>query len=91
MGRGVFVSRSEGERTTLRDALNRYLSSVTGKKRGAAQERSVIQHLLAEPIARASLARVRSSDIASLAGTWSRAGLAPATVNRRLAVLSPPV
>jgi len=88
MARGVYVSRTEGERTTLAEALERYQREVAEKKRGAVQERSIIQKLLAEPITRASLAHVRSSDIASLAESWSRAGLAPATVNRRLAVLS---
>lgn len=35
MDRGIFVSRKESERTTLLEALDRYLKEITGKKKGA--------------------------------------------------------
>jgi integrase len=38
MGRGIYVSRAEAERTTLHDALSRYLTEITPKKKGQAQE-----------------------------------------------------
>lgn len=38
MGRGIYVSRAEAERTTLHDALSRYLAEITPKKKGQSQE-----------------------------------------------------
>ena len=37
MARGVFVSRTEAEQTTLKEAFNRYLEEVTQKKRSKAR------------------------------------------------------
>lgn len=36
--RGVFVDRSEAERTTLADLIDRYISEVTPTKKGIKQE-----------------------------------------------------
>lgn len=46
MDRGIFVSRTEAESTTLRDALDRYLVEVTPTKKGQAQETSSARHAL---------------------------------------------
>ncbi|MFX1695860.1 hypothetical protein [Paraburkholderia sp. A1RO-1] len=43
MSRGVWVSRSEAEATTLYEALKRYEKDVSLSKKGAAQESSVIK------------------------------------------------
>ena len=88
MARGVFISRTEAENTTLADALRRYESEVSARKRGARQEESVIGMLHADPIAKTALARVRSSDVARMIERWRAAGYAPATIHRRLALLS---
>ncbi len=88
MVRGVFVSRAEAETTTLGEALRRYQAEITVSKRGRGQEESVIRLLLASPISRLSLARVRSADVARTVAGWRRSGLAPATVLRRLSILS---
>ncbi len=44
MIRGVFTDRSELERTTLGELLERYESEVTSEKAGARQERSRIKN-----------------------------------------------
>lgn len=44
MHRGVFIDRSEAERTTLKDTLQRYAAEVTPEKRSATRE---LQRILA--------------------------------------------
>jgi len=65
MARGIFVNSAESERTTLREALERYRREITVGKKSAAQEMSRIKIILAHPLALRSLSSVRSSDIAS--------------------------
>jgi len=86
--RGLWRDSTEAERTTLAEALDRYEREKTGEKRGEVQERSVLRGLRDEPLSRLTLARIRSADVATMAERWKRAGLAPATVRRRLSVLS---
>lgn len=86
--RGLWRDSTEAERTTLTEALDRYEREKTSEKRGEVQERSVLRGLHDEPLARLTLARVRSADVAQMVERWKRAGLAPATVRRRLSVLS---
>ncbi|MBI4999021.1 MAG: site-specific integrase [Rhodocyclales bacterium] len=86
--RGLWRDNSEAERTLLRDALDRYRDEVSVKKRGHDQERSLINILRDAQIARVTLARIRSADIASLVELWRKSGAAPATISRRLALLS---
>lgn len=87
MSRGVWVSRSEAEATTLFEALKRYEEEISLLKKGAAQESSVIKTCQAVELARRPLAAIRSSDIAKLRDRWLT-HYKPATVLRRLAVLS---
>lgn len=65
MARGTFVCRAESERTTVGEALTRYLLERTNAKKGAAPERSRVRKLLAHPLAMRSMASVRSSDVAA--------------------------
>lgn len=81
------MSRGEAESTTLREALERYKAEIVPHKRGKVQEESVIRILLTLPLALRPLASIRGVDIASLRDAWLR-DYAPATVLRRLAVLS---
>jgi integrase len=87
MSRGVWVSRSEAEATTLYEALKRYEEEVSLSKRGAAQEISVLKACKEVDLARRPLATIRSADVARLRDEWLKE-YKPATVLRRLAVLS---
>ncbi|MEM5330845.1 site-specific integrase [Paraburkholderia sp. JHI2823] len=87
MSRGVWVSRSEAEATTLYEALKRYENEVSLLKKGAAQEFSVIKTCKAVDLAKRPLATIRSADVAKLRDEWLK-DYKPATVLRRLAVLS---
>ncbi|MDE1181517.1 site-specific integrase [Paraburkholderia sp.] len=87
MSRGIWVSRSEAEATTLFEALKRYEEEVSLLKKGAAQESSIIKACQAIDLAKRPLATVRSADIAKLRDEWLK-NYKPATALRRLAVLS---
>jgi integrase len=87
MSRGVWVSRSEAEATTLYEALKRYEEEISLSKKGAAQELSVLKACKAVDLAKRPLATIRSADVAKLRDEWLK-DYKPATVLRRLAVLS---
>ncbi|SAL14262.1 recombinase [Caballeronia cordobensis] len=87
MSRGIWVSRSEAETTTLYEALRRYEDEISLTKKGAAQELSVLKTYKALDLAKRPLATIRSADIAKLRDEWLKE-YKPATVLRRLAVLS---
>lgn len=87
MARGVWLSRGEAESTTLREALERYQAEIVPHKKGKVQEDSIIRMLLTLPLALRPLASIRGADMASLCDAWLQ-DYAPATVLRRLAVLS---
>jgi len=87
MARGIWVSRSEAESTTLEELLDRYAKEVVPTKKGQAQEYSVLRVWRETELAIRTVAAVRSSDIASHRDEWLRS-FEPATVLRRLSVLS---
>ncbi|MBF3712072.1 site-specific integrase [Burkholderia pseudomallei] len=87
MARGVWVSRSEAEATTLYEALRRYEEEISLAKKGSAQESSVIKTCKAVDLAKRPLATIRSADVAKLRDVWLK-DYKPATVLRRLAILS---
>lgn len=64
MSRGIWVDRSEAERTTLKQALERYINEYTPKLRGSdkyiARARAIQRH----PLAPRFLATIRGADIA---------------------------
>lgn len=88
MTRGVWVSRGEAESTSLDEALKRYELEITPGKKTANGEKSFIRILRATSLAKRSLASIRSTDVAQLRDAWLKDGYAPATVVRRLALLS---
>lgn len=65
MDRGVYVSMREAERTTLREAFERYLHEITPGKKGARGEKQRIQQWLRHPLADRSLASIRGVDLAT--------------------------
>ena len=85
--RGTWRDGAEAERTTLRDALDRYGREVTPRKRGVDQEMSTLRTLSGERIADQALARIGSHDIASLRDRWRREGLSAGTIRRRMTTL----
>lgn len=88
MNRGVWLDRSEAETTMLHALLDRYEAEVMPALKGAVREKSVLGLWRQTPLAKRAMATIRSGDIAQQRDTWLSAGLAPATVLRRLARLS---
>jgi len=62
MVRGVYICRTEAERTTLGELLERYLSEVTPKKKGWREETSRIQRFMKHPLSKRMLATLRAVD-----------------------------
>lgn len=87
MSRGVWLSRSEAEATTLLDALDRYEREITPGKKSAVGEKSFLRIWRATPMSKSLLATIRSADVAKLRDQWLKE-YQPSTVLRRLAVLS---
>ncbi|WP_225561724.1 site-specific integrase [Rhodanobacter sp. DHB23] len=88
MNRGVWLDRSEAETTTLYALLDRYETEVMPALKGVVREKSVLGLWRDTPLSKRTVATIRSGDIAQQRDTWLAAGLAPATVLRRLARLS---
>ncbi len=85
---GEVLDLSEARRTTLGEALERYLAEVTPLKKGAKQERVRIQAWLRDPLAGRPLASIRSMDIAAWRNDRNAAGRAPTTVRNALTIIS---
>lgn len=86
MDRGVFIDRSEAERTTLAYILQRYLAEVSVRKLGFSQERSRINGLLSRPISTRILATLKSSDFSAYRES-RLAVVCGSTVNKELNIL----
>ncbi len=88
MDRGIFVSRAESERTTLAEALDRYLTEVTPSKKGAIREKDRINRWKNRPLAKCALAAIRGADLAKFRDDMRKAGKAENTIRLELALIS---
>ncbi|MHB1537499.1 MAG: tyrosine-type recombinase/integrase [Solirubrobacteraceae bacterium] len=86
--RGLWHDSSEAESTMLTECLDRYAREHVPRKRAPARERSHVNALRALHFASRAMARIRSADVAAARDAWTAAGHAPATIVRRIAVLS---
>ncbi len=57
--------RLEAERTTLHEALDRYLAEVVPLKKGVKQTSGIVRAWQQTPLARKALAAIRSADLAA--------------------------
>ena len=87
MDRGAFFSRKEAENTTLSEALDRYLTEITEKKKGSYQESRRIENLKIHSLGKRFLATIQGRDIAEYRDE-RLATVSPATVRRELVILS---
>lgn len=87
MSRGVWVSRSEGESTSLTELLDRYEREITPTKKGRAQEISVLRVWRATQLAGRAVATIRGVDMAKVRDQWLVTHES-STVLRRLSLLS---
>lgn len=90
MDRGIFVSRTEAEGTTLAEALNRYRTEIVPQKKNAERESRRVNGLIPMlgPLALRFLASIRGKDIMSFMKTRQAGCAGPNTVRLDLALLS---
>lgn len=85
---GVFVDRSEAERTTLDEALDRYAREIVPTKRYPGQERTRIARWRNHDLAWRPLAGLRGADFAQYRDARRAAGRAENTIRLELQVVS---
>ena len=90
MDRGIFFDRTEAERTTLADALERYRREVVPEKRHPYQENQRINRWLDYPITKRSLANLLGADFAAYRDARRAAGRAENTIRLELALQAEP-
>ncbi len=90
MDTGAWQDRSEGDRTTIREAFGRYLLEFTPGKAASAQraERNRIAHLQQSPIASIALSRLTGKDVADYIRWRQRSGAGANTVSLDLRSIS---
>ncbi len=88
MDRGVFLDRTEAERTTLSEALERYRREITVRKKSADRENVRINYWLTIPFAIRTLASLRSTDFAKFRDNRRNEGKADSTIRLDLALIS---
>jgi hypothetical protein len=65
IGRGMFLARTEAERTLLKDAIDRYGREISPTKRSGELEHYKLHVLRRSKLAQFSLANVRGVDVAA--------------------------
>lgn len=90
MDAGAWQDRSEGDRTTVAQALGRYLAEITPGKSSTtvANERARILRLQNYPLGRVSLSRLAGRDVAEFIQARLKDGVQGASVGSELAILS---
>ena len=84
---GAAVS-TEAERTTLREALQRYLTEITPSRKGARQERVRVKAWLRNPLAFRFLSQLRGADFAAHRDSRRAQGRAENTIAIELKLIS---
>ncbi len=85
---GAYVDRTEAERTTLHDALDRYLREVVPSKRYPDQERTRIARWQKHDLAWRTLANLRGADFAKYRDARRADGRAENTIRLELQIVS---
>jgi integrase len=88
MDRGAFISRAEAESTTLKNALERYATEISSKKKGAAQEITRIKRWQKHDLAVRFLSTIKGSDFAKFRDKRRAEGKAENTIRLDLALIS---
>lgn len=86
--KGVLLDTREAVRTSLKEALERYLREVTAGKRGKQAETSRINAWMASDIAHRPLLTIRGGDMAEHRDKRLAAGKSPNSVRLELAIIS---
>jgi integrase len=85
--RGQFLDRSEAERQSLAQIIERYRDEILGEeseKRGAEKERGHLKVISEDPVCKVRMSSLTSADIAKFRDRMKELDYAPATIVRRL-------
>lgn len=85
--RGLNIDRSEAEKNTLKELLERYLAEITPIKKGAATEAIRIRKLMKDPIAEHKAASLSGRSLAQYRDRRLKL-VSGSTVNRELNIIS---
>ncbi|MCR4665751.1 MAG: hypothetical protein K5657_00455 [Desulfovibrio sp.] len=88
MDRGVFVSRAEAEKTTLRKLLQRYLEESVPKLADPKREGNRVKYLMGRDLAKKFVVAIRSADIAGFIREPEAEGTGGNTIRLDIAALS---
>jgi integrase len=88
MDRGIFVSRVEAEKTTLGEALNRYLEVYVPRLAQERRERARVRFLQRRALASRFLASIRGRDVADFIQERTAEGVGANTIRLDLATIS---
>ena len=88
MDRGIFVDRTEAERTTFAEALERYETEITVRKKGAKQERLRLAMWKRDTLASRTMASLRAVDFAKWRDRRLAEEVSPTTARNDLALIS---
>jgi integrase len=85
---GRWLDSKVEEAITLKQALDKYRTEITPSKKSSVQESYVIGAIARVTVATKSITSISSVNIAVIRDQWKNEGLAPATILRRMAILS---
>jgi integrase len=88
MDRGVFVSRTEAEETTLHEALERFVTEYVPRLRSRTMTTYRVRALQRRDLAGRKLATIRGKDIADYIRERQGEGVNPHTIRRELGTIS---
>ena len=88
MDDGSFVSRTEAESTTLKEALQRYLTEITPTKKGAKQESDRVKVWMEHDLACRYLSNLRGADFAQYRDQKIKEGAGASTIRNQLNIIS---
>ena len=88
MDRGIFRASKEAERTTLTEALDKYLEEVSVHKRGHSREKKRIEKWKLHPLASRFLASISPKDISLYHKERREAGYSERTIWLEVAIIS---
>lgn len=89
MDSGTFVSQKEAEKTTLKDALERYISDYIERNLAHPHNETVrAKRIMEYPFARKTLVALRGSDLTAFVKMREEQGRSPHTIDRDLAMIS---
>lgn len=85
---GIYIDRTESQRTTLDEALDRYMAEIASQKSHPEQENNRIKQWKKNPLSHRTLANLRGTDFAAYRDSRRAQGLAENTIRLELQLVN---